>query len=84
MLSQIFNAMADGAAFCPSQIARTLNGTHQRALARLVERIEMDEIKEEDLQVLWRAHHASDQFFMLAPIADLLGQISRHLQCRQP
>ncbi|MCZ7912138.1 hypothetical protein O9X94_22675 [Agrobacterium leguminum] len=81
-LSEIFNAAADGVAFAPARIAQALGDTHLQALSQLVQRIESGEITEEDLQVLWQAHHASDRFYLTAPIADLLLQISRCLPGR--
>ncbi|MDZ7926068.1 MAG: hypothetical protein U5L46_02610 [Agrobacterium sp.] len=76
-LAEIFNTMATGAAFAPAKIARTLNSAHRQALSRIVERIEQDEVKEEDLQTLWRAHHGSDCIVLMAPLGDLIRQISR-------
>ncbi|MFJ1308501.1 hypothetical protein [Rhizobium sp. NFACC06-2] len=81
-LSEIFHAAADGVAFAPARIAQALGDKHQRALSQLGELIESGEITEEDLQVLWQAHHASDRFYLTAPIADLLLQISRCLPDR--
>ena len=83
-LSEIFNTMATGAAFDPARIGRALNSAHRQALSGLVERIENDDVKEEDLQRLWLAHHVSDRSVLMATLVDIIRQISRYLPGRQP
>ncbi|QCL73505.1 MULTISPECIES: hypothetical protein [Agrobacterium] len=83
-LSEIFSTMTIGVGFAPARIARALNTRHRQSLSRLLERIENGEIKDEHLERLWRAHHASDRFVLMAPIVDVIRQISHYLPGRRP
>ncbi|MBW9057892.1 hypothetical protein CFBP5875_08160 [Agrobacterium pusense] len=83
-VSEIFSIMAIGMALAPTDIARTMNSAHRHALSKLLEHIENGEINEEDLQKLWLAHHASDRVALMAPLADLIRQISQYSPGREP